>query len=134
VAACASASSRASVSGVAIRVSARTLAYDTSPRPRAAAISGSSPTARATRTRSRAAPGSSPTFHPSHAAQEGKPLAQPCLASNSRISWSNRAVAASRWADSSAISSPSRWRSAGGQGAGCRNPSGVGISMANLLC
>src|SRR5207249_5806163 len=55
------ASRRSSVSGVATRVSARTLAYESSPRARACASRGKFARARATRTRSRAAPRSSPT-------------------------------------------------------------------------
>src|SRR5207245_545141 len=47
-------SSRSSVSGVATRVSARTLAYESSPRARARASRGREPSARATRTFSRA--------------------------------------------------------------------------------
>jgi len=101
------ASSRASVAGVATRVSARTLAYESSPRARAWASAGSVPRARATRTFSRAAPRSSPTRQLSHAAQERKPVFQPPRASNARIRSRRRAVAASRCADSSAISSPS---------------------------
>ena len=101
-------SSRSSVSGVATRVSARTFEYDSSPRASAPASNGSMPSARATRTRSRAAPGSSPTRHVSHAAQERKPLPQPPRRSKSRMRSSSRAVAASRWADSSAMSSPRR--------------------------
>src|SRR5438552_5432658 len=46
--------------------------------------------------------------HVSHAAHEAKPLPQPPRASNSRMRSSRRAVAASRWAESLAISSPSR--------------------------
>jgi hypothetical protein len=73
----ATASSRSSVSGVATRVRARTLEYDSSPRarrrPNAVAFRG----ARATRTFSWAAPRSSPTRQVSHAAQERKPLVQP---------------------------------------------------------
>ncbi len=112
------ANSRASVSGVATRVSARTLAYDSSPRARASARSGSTSRARATRTRSRAAPRSSPTRQLSHAAQERKPVFHPPRASNSRIRARRRAVAASRCADSSAISSPSRSSSATRSGLG----------------
>ena len=56
---------------------ARTLAYDSSPRARASARSGSVPRARATRTRSRAAPRSSPTRQESQAAQERKPVFHP---------------------------------------------------------
>ena len=64
------ANNRSSVSGVTTRVSARTLAYETSPQASAAAKRGSVPRARATRTRSRAAPGSSPTRQLSQAAHE----------------------------------------------------------------
>src|SRR3989442_13599306 len=102
------ANSRSSVSGVATRVRARTLAYESSPRARAWASSGSVPRARATRTRSRAAPRSSPTRQLSQAAQERNPVFQPSRASNARMRSRRRAVAASRWADSSAISSLSR--------------------------
>src|SRR5881397_99852 len=69
-------SSRSSVSGVATRVRARTLAYESSPRARAWARSGSVPRARATRTFSRAAPRSSPTRQLSQAAQERNPVFQ----------------------------------------------------------
>ena len=102
------ASRRSSVSGVATRVSARTLAYDSSPCASAWASRGSVASARATRTFSRAAPRSRPTRQESHSAQERKPLFQPPRASNSRIRSSRRAVAASRCTDSSAISSPRR--------------------------
>src|SRR6266545_1576783 len=102
------ASRRSSVSGVATRVRARTLAYESSPHARARASRGSVPRARATRTRSRAAPRSSPTRQLSQAAQERKPVFQPSRASNSRMRFRRRAVAASRCTDSSAISSPSR--------------------------
>ena len=106
--------SRASVSGVATRVRARTLAYDSSPRASASARHGSVPRARATRTRSRAARRSSPTRQLSQAAQERKPVFQPPRASKSRMRSRRRAVAASRCADSSAIASPSRSSSAMG--------------------
>ena len=56
-------------------------------------------------------PGRDPTRQVSQAAHERKPLFQPPRASNSRMRSSRRAVAASRCADSSAISSPSRSRS-----------------------
>ncbi len=102
-----SASSRSSVSVVATRVRARIFEYDSSPQASTCASRGSEPRARATRTCSRAAPGSSPTRQVSHAAHERKPWLQPPRASNSRIRSSSRAVAASRCADSSAISSPS---------------------------
>src|SRR6058998_3814198 len=81
---------------------------ESSPRARARANRGSVPRARATRTRSRAAPRSSPTRQLSQAAQERKPVFQPPRASNSRMRSRRRAVAASRCADSSAISSPRR--------------------------
>ena len=102
------ASRRSSVSGVATRVSSRTFAYESSPWASACDSSGSVPSARATRTCSRAAPGENPTRQESQAAHERKPLFQPPRASNSRMRSSRRAVAASRCADSSAISSPSR--------------------------
>jgi hypothetical protein len=120
------ASSRASVSGVATRVRARTLAYDSPPRAKASPSRGSVARARATLTRSRAAPTSRPTRQASHPAQERKPVFHPPRASNSRIRVSRRAVAASRCADSSAISSPSRSSSAT---AGCVGTSAAGESI-----
>jgi len=66
----------------------------------------------ATRTFSRAAPGSRPTRQLNQWAQEVKPLLQPWRASNSRMRSRRRAVAASRCAESSAISSPRRSSSA----------------------
>jgi hypothetical protein len=111
-------SRRASVSGVATRVRARTFEYESCPRANASVNLGSVARACATRTCSRAAPGDMPTRHASHSARERKPVFQPPRASNSRIRASNRAVAASRWADSSAISSPRRSSSwtLGGEG------------------
>src|SRR4030095_1760012 len=100
--------SRSSVSGVATRVRARTLAYESSPRASAWARAGRVPRVRAPRTLSRAAPRSIPPRQLSHAAQERKPEFHPPRRSNSRISSRRRAVAASRCADNSAISSPSR--------------------------
>jgi len=100
--------SRSSVSGVATRVSARTFEYDSSPRVRASLSCGSDPSARATRTCSRAAPGSSPTRQEIQWAHDRKPWPQPPRASNSRMRSRSRAVAASRCAASSAISSPRR--------------------------
>src|SRR5262245_9327512 len=91
-----------SVSGVATRVSARTLEYDSSPRASASLSRGSEPNARATRTCSRAAPSASPTRQLSQWAHEAKPLPHPPRTSNSRIRSSSRAVAASRCAASSA--------------------------------
>ena len=102
------ASNRASVSGVATRVRARTLAYDSSPRASAWASRGSVARARATRTFSRAAPRSRPTRQESHSAQDRKPVFQPPRASKSRIRSSRRAEAASRCVESSAIASPMR--------------------------
>ena len=55
---------------------------------------------------------SSPTRQASHAAHDRNPVFQPSRASNSRIRSSRRAVAASRCADISAISSPRRSNSA----------------------
>src|SRR5262245_21450486 len=72
---------------------------------------GKVPRARATRTSSRAAPGANPTPQESQAAHERKPFAQPPRASNSRMRSRSRAVAASRCAERSAISSPIRSRS-----------------------
>lgn len=102
------ASRRTSVSGVAIRVRARTLEYESCPRANASVKRGSLLRAFATRTCSLAAPGDMPTRHASHSAHDRNPLFQPPRASNSRMRASRRAVAASRWADSSAISSPRR--------------------------
>src|SRR5438128_4033089 len=99
--------SRSSVSGVATRVRARTLAYESSPRDNAWANRGNVSWACATRTRSRAAPISSPTRQLNHAAHERKPVFQPARESNARMRSSRCAVAASRCVDSSAISSPS---------------------------
>ena len=74
--------------------------------------------ARATRTRSRAEPGTSPIRHVSHSAHR-KPVFQPPRVSNSRMSARRRAVAASRWAESSAIWSPRRFSSAVRCAVGC---------------
>ena len=128
------ASSRSSVSGVATRVSARTLAYDSSPRASAWASRGS--VAEGAR-HADAAPGPRPgrarRASSASAAQERKPLFQPPRASNSRMRSSRRAVAASRCADSSAISSPSRSSSATRSGVGqADGMSGEWISMASL--
>ena len=78
-AASATSSSRCSVSGVATRVIARTLAYDTAPRCIAALISGRPGSALATRTFSRAAPRSMPVRQFSQCAHDRKPLFQPRL-------------------------------------------------------
>ena len=101
-----------SVSGVATRVRARTLAYESSPRARPGQRAAASPRAAPPAPAPGPRPRSSPTRQLSQAAQERNPLFQPPRASNSRIRSSRRAVAASRCADSSAISSPSRSRSA----------------------
>ena len=66
----ASSASPASVAAVAIRVSARTLAYDSRPAANRARITGRSRSARATRTCSRAVPDDIWHFHDSHCAQE----------------------------------------------------------------
>ena len=70
----ASSASPASVAGVAIRVSARTLAYDSFAAANRARITGRSRSARATRTCSRAVPDDIWHFHDSHCAQE--PISQ----------------------------------------------------------
>ena len=70
----ASSASPASVAAVAIRVSARTFAYDSRPAANRARITGRSRSARATRTCSRAVPDDSWHFHDSHCAQE--PISQ----------------------------------------------------------
>src|SRR5687767_9603192 len=69
----ASSSSSSSLSAVATRVSARTLAYESSPQENAWWISGSSGSRRATRTCSRAARGVSAQRQASHSAQEARP-------------------------------------------------------------
>ena len=127
------ASSRASVAGVATRVRARTLAQESSPRARAPARPGSVPRARATRTRSRAAPRSSPTRQASQAAQDRKPVFHPPRASKARMRSRRRPVAASRCAESSAISSPRRSSSAARCDVGCKavKPSGSCVGMAS---
>ena len=68
---------RASVSGVATRVSARTLAYDSLPTFKAASMAGSLPSARATRTFSRAVAGSSPIRQASQCAHDTAPCSRP---------------------------------------------------------
>ena len=99
----------ASVAGAAIRVSARTLAYDSRPAANRARITGRSRSARATRTCSRAVPDDSWHFHDSHCAQE--PIshdAQPRRASKSPSRTRNRHVAAARCPASSQICASSR--------------------------
>jgi len=127
------ASSRASVAGVATRVSSRTFEYESSPRARAWARRGRVPRARATRTCSRAAPAWRPIRQVSQAAQELKPEFHPPRASKSRMRASRRAVAASRWAANSAISSPSRSSSRVVEGAGVismgASPLSAGVTL-----
>ena len=99
----------ASVAGAAIRVSARTLAYDSRPAANRARITGRSRSARATRTCSRAVPDDIWHFHDSHCAQE--PIshdAQPRRASKSASRTRNRHVAAARCPASSQICASSR--------------------------
>ena len=94
-----------SVPAVAIRVSARTFAYDSRPAANSRAVTGSSLSARATRTCSRAVPGASWHFHASHAAHE--PIshdAQTSRASKSATSRRNAHVPAARCPASSQIS------------------------------
>jgi len=99
----------ASVGGVAIRVSARTLAYDIRPAANSAVMTGRQRSARATRTCSRAVPGATWHFHASQAAQEASSqLAHPRRASKSPTSTRNRHVAAARCPASSQISASSR--------------------------
>ena len=99
----------ASVAVVAIRVSARTLAYDIRPAANSAVMRGRLARARATRTCSRAVPGATWHFHASHAAHDGRShVAQPPRASNSATSWRKRHVPAARCAASSQIRSSSR--------------------------
>jgi hypothetical protein len=86
-----------SVAGVAIRVSARTLAYDSRAAANSRRITGSPRRARATRTCSRAVPEDSWHRHDSHAAQlPSSRDAQPRRSSNSASSTRNRQVAAAR--------------------------------------
>ena len=99
----------ASVPGVAIRVSARTLAYDSRPAANSARVTGRSRSARATRTCSRAVPDVIWHFHDSHAAQLViSQLAQPRRASKSPSRTRNRQVAAATCPASSQICASSR--------------------------
>ena len=98
-----------SFSAVAIRVSARTLAYDSRPAPNPARITGRSRSARATRTCSRAAPADIWHFQDSHSAQlRMSQDAQPRRASKSPSKIRNRQVAAARCPASSQICASSR--------------------------
>jgi hypothetical protein len=93
----ASSASPASVAGVAIRVSARTLAYDSRPAANPDRITGRSRSAQATRTCSRAVPEDIWHFHDSHCAQLFiSQLAQPRRASKSASRTRKRQVAAAR--------------------------------------
>jgi hypothetical protein len=101
--------SPASLSGVAIRVSARTLAYDSRPAPNSPRITGSSRSTRATRTCSRAVPADIWHFQDSHCAQLFiSHDAQPLRASKSPSRTRNRQVAAARCPASSQICASSR--------------------------
>jgi hypothetical protein len=105
----ASSASPASVAGVTIRVSARTLAYDSFAAANRARITGRSRSARATRTCSRAVPEDIWHFHDSHCAQE--PIshdAQPRRASKSASRTRNRHVVAARCPASSQICASTR--------------------------
>src|SRR5580704_15907246 len=105
----ASSARSASVSGVAIRVSARTLAYDSRPAPNSPRITGRSRNARATRTCSRAVPEDIWHFHDSQAAQLViSQVAQPWRASKSPSRTRNWQVAAARCPASSQICASSR--------------------------
>ncbi len=120
----------ASVAGVAIRVSARTFAYDSCPAANPAQITGSARSARATRTCSRAVPGAIWHFHASHAAHEGKSHdAHPPRASKSPTSSKNRQVAAVRCPASSQICASSR-SSGTPAGPAAAGPAGPGLPVA----
>ena len=109
----------ASVAAVAIRVSARTLAYDSAAAANRARMTGRSRRARATRTCSRAVPEDSWHFHDSHCAQEFiSQLAQPRRASKSASRTRNRHVAAARCPASSQICASSRSSGTTGASAG----------------
>src|SRR6185437_15626113 len=105
----ASSASPASSAGVAIRVSARTLAYDSFASANRARITGRSRSARATRTCSRAVPDDIWHFHDSHCAHEPiSQLAHPRRASKSASRTRNRHVAAARCPASSQICASTR--------------------------
>src|SRR6185369_14574980 len=121
----------ASVAGAAIRVSARTLAYDSRPAANRARITGSTRSARATRTCSRAVPEDSWHFHDSHCAQE--PIshdAQPRRASKSASRTRNRHVAAARCPASSQICASTRSSGTRAGSAGDAATSGGGETSA----
>ena len=134
--------SPASFAAVAIRVSARTLAYDSRAAANRARITGRSRSARATRTCSRAVPEDIWHFHDSHCAQLFiSQLAQPRRASKSPSRTRNRHVAAARCPASSQICASSRSSgtpagsagdaaaSAGGETAAKIEP---GLSISNM--
>ena len=125
----------ASVAAVAIRVSARTFAYDIRPAANCAVIIGRPASARATRTCSRAVPGATWHFHASHAAHEGRSQhAQPRRASNSATSCRNRQVPAARCAASSQIRSSSRSSGTSGASRSCApEPAGLQFIWSSLL-
>jgi hypothetical protein len=129
--------SSASVAAVAIRVSARALAYDIRPAANSEQIAGRPASARATRTCSRAVPGATWHLHASHAAHEGRSQhAQPRRASNSATSCKNRQVPAARCPASSQIRSSSRSSGRSGSSGSPRPASpglpGVGAGPAGL--
>jgi hypothetical protein len=114
-----------SVSGTAIRVSARTLEYDSRPAACSAVITGSTRSARATRTCSRAVPADIWHRHASHCAQLFIcQLAHPPLASKSPSSTRNRHVTTVSCPASSQISLSSRssGTSPAGSGTGAGTP------------
>ena len=82
--------SSASFSGVATRVSARAFEYDSSPLCIIPLSRGNCSSARATLTFSRAGPWAMPVRQLSQWAQVLKPVSQPPLWSNSRISTNSR--------------------------------------------
>ena len=104
----ANSSSFASLSGVATRVSARTLVYEMLPSLRASAVCGRFSSARAVRTRSRAGPILMPILQASHSAQEEKPSFQPPRRSKSAMRVIIRDSAALMRSARSAMRSPRR--------------------------
>ena len=100
-----------SLAGVATRVIARTLAYDSRPLLRASAVRGRSSSARAARTRSRAGPILVPVRQASHSAQDPKSSFHPPRRSKSASSAIIRPSAALMLAARSAMRSPSFWSS-----------------------
>ena len=99
------ATNSASVSGFAMRVSARALAYDSLPVFSAWSMAGSLPSARATRTFSRAVAGAQPTRHANQWAHDIAPCwYQPPASSKCRMHSSSLCVAASMCTARTAIS------------------------------